>query len=132
MSETSNFLPNTDTRVFLLAYFEMEEGKVDDFKAVAKIASDKVRENEEGCLSFGFVFSQDSPTAFFRESYVDGDAVLTHLKVAEDVLPQFFACSKLKSIEVHGPAEEIEKAREPLTKMGATFWSLDQDLSFSK
>jgi quinol monooxygenase YgiN len=63
--------------VALQPYFEVEEGKLDEFKAVWAAAVAKVKA-EEKSLYYGFTFNGN--IAHCREGYADAAGVLAHLE----------------------------------------------------
>jgi quinol monooxygenase YgiN len=97
--------------VSLHPYFKVNPGQLDAAKAllpefVARSAG------EAGSLYYEFTLNDD--VVFCRESYVDAAAVLTHLANVGDILDRMLAISTVLRLEVHGPAEELDKLRAPL------------------
>jgi quinol monooxygenase YgiN len=105
--------------VSLHPYFLVQEGKVDAFveamhRFVARTA------NESACLYYDFTRAERQ--VFCREAYIGAEGVLAHLENVGDLIEEVLAYSELARIEVHGPASEIEKLREPLAGLNPTFF----------
>jgi len=113
--------PKSDTCVSLVPYFEINAGKVLEFKALGPKFVELTRQ-EPGCLYYGFSFS--GQTAHCREGYVNADALLKHLANVDAVLKQALTLSSISRLEVHGPADEIEKLRTPLAGLKPQFFTL--------
>ena len=69
--------------------------------------------NEEGCLFYEFTICEN--TIFCREAYTDGNAALVHLSNVDALLKQGLGIADLLRLEIHGPAAELDKLREPLS-----------------
>jgi quinol monooxygenase YgiN len=111
-----------DTVVGLVPYFAVNEGKLEEFKALGPkfIALTK---QEKGVVYYAFSFS--GQTAHCREGYKDAAGVLAHLKNVDAVLKQALSISKLTRLEVHGPAAELEKLRGPLADLKPEYFTLE-------
>ena len=66
-------------------YFDIEEGKLEEFKAIWTNILPTVR-NEAKCVYYEFTFKGN--TAMCREGYEDADGVLTHLGNVDASLKQ--------------------------------------------
>ncbi|MGI8891730.1 MAG: putative quinol monooxygenase [Chthoniobacterales bacterium] len=107
MSHLSNF-------VSLHPYFKAHPGEIENFKArlphfVSQTASEK------GNLFYDFTINGDE--IFCREGYVNAEALLTHLDGVDALLKEAMKIADLTRIEVHGPATELEKLKEPLAPL---------------
>ncbi|KAJ1417214.1 hypothetical protein B484DRAFT_422073 [Ochromonadaceae sp. CCMP2298] len=100
--------------VSIQPYFDVEEGKLEEFKAIWAGVTPKVKA-ETGCLYYGFTYNGN--IAFCREGYSDAAAVLVHLGTVNEALGQALTISKLIRIEVVGPVSELAQLREPLAAM---------------
>lgn len=107
----------------LAPYFEVNEGKLDEFKALGPKFIELTR-HEKGVLYYAFSF--DGQTAHCREGYKDAAGLLAHLKNIDAVLKQALAISKITRLEVHGPAAELDKLRAPLADLKPQFFVLAQ------
>ena len=111
-----------DTVCSIMPYFQIADGKAEEFKDI----SDKMVESttkEPGCLYYGFSFDGDA--AYCREGYADADALLAHAVNAGPLLEQLTGVSTLVRIEICGPADEIDKLREPMAFLNPTFYVLE-------
>ena len=112
MSALSNF-------VSLHPYFKIHPGKRDAIKAllprcVAKTATEKA-------MLF-YEFSMNGDELFCREAYENADGVLAHLENIGALLAEAMKIADLTRIEVHGPAEEIEKLKKPLAHLSPAWF----------
>lgn len=100
-------------------YFEIREGNLDAFTALMPAFVEKTSA-EPACLYYDF--SRNGNTAFCREAYIGAGGVLTHLENVGELLGKFLELSDLARLEIHGPAVEIDKLREPLAGLNPTFF----------
>ncbi len=112
----------TDTCCTLVPYFEVQEGKLEAFKALGPKFVEKTR-GEAGCIHYAFSFLGN--TAHCREGYDDAAGILAHLENVGDLLAQALSLAELVRLEVHGPAAEIDKLREPLASLNPQFFVLE-------
>ena len=110
-----------DTVCTLVPYFEVQEGKLDAFKALGPQFV-KLTKREPGVVHYAFSFS--GQIAHCREGYVNAAAVLNHLKNVDAPLQEALKLAKIARLEVHGPAAEIDKLREPLAGLKPQFFVL--------
>ena len=108
------------TCVSLHPYFKVHPGKLDDFKAlmpafVAKTAT------EQRVLFYAFTVNGDE--VFCREGYDGGEGILAHLENVGPLLAEALKISDLLRLEIHGPAEEIEKLKEPLAHLNVSWFA---------
>jgi quinol monooxygenase YgiN len=113
-SSLSNF-------VSLHPYFKVHPGKLAEFKAalpefVAKTATEP--------KNLFYEFSIDGEEVFCREGYADAESLLAHLANVETLLAKALKISDLIRIEVHGPAEELQKLRGPLAKLSPRWFEM--------
>jgi hypothetical protein len=99
----------------------VSEGNLDAFKALCRKAVDQTSA-EPDCLYYGFTFNGDD--AFCREGYANADAVLIHLGNIDPLLQEVLKLSEITRPEVHGPADEFAKLREPMAALSPTFFTL--------
>ena len=100
-------------------YFEIREGNLEAFTALMPAFVGKTSA-EPGCLYYDF--SRNGNTAFCREAYIGAEGVLAHLENVGELLGKFLELSDLTRLEFHGPAEEIDKLREPLAHLNPVFF----------
>ena len=106
----------------VVPYFKVHDGQLEAFKALCEQAVETTR-SEADCLFYGFSFSDD--IAFCREGYGSAEGVLAHLGNVGPVLQEMFKIADLNKLEVHGPAAELDKLREPMAAMKPKFFTLE-------
>ncbi len=111
-----------DTCVTLVPYFKVHEGKLDDFKAGCPAFVEKTA-SEDKCLHYGFSFNGDE--AHCREGYADAEGLLAHLDNVGELLNEALKIADITRLEVHGPADQLEKLREPLKGLSPTYFTLE-------
>lgn len=75
---------------------------------------------EEGCLYYNFTFSGEE--AHCREAYVGAEAALFHLSNVKEPLDAALTMADLVTLQVHGPAAELEKMKEPLKELPVQYF----------
>lgn len=79
--------------------------------------------DEPGCLYYEFTIHED--VVFCREAYRGSEGVLAHLANVEAIITRMLAISTLFRLEIHGPAADIDRLREPLSPMNPEFYVLE-------
>ena len=100
-------------------YFKVNEGRLDDFKALMTRFVERTG-TEEKCLYYDF--SVRNNTVFCREAYIGAEGTLAHLDNVGDLLEEGLAYSKLVCLEIHGPAGELAKLKEPLKDLPVRYY----------
>src|SRR6476620_11270433 len=116
MQPLSNF-------VTLHPYFKVHSGKLDAFKAAFPAFVEKTK-SEEKNLFYGFTVNGDE--VFCREGYTDAEGVLAHLDNVGAMLAEAMKIADLVRVELHGPARELDKLREPLANLKPTLFTLEK------
>jgi quinol monooxygenase YgiN len=106
-----------DTCCTLVPYFEVQDGQLAAFKALAMKLVAKTR-TEPGCMHYAFSFSGN--VAHCREGYVDAAALLAHRENVAELLGQALKIAKIFRFEVHAPEAEIEKLRGPMASRNSS------------
>lgn len=114
-----------DTCCTLVPYFEVQDGQLDAFKALALRMVDKTR-MEQGCMHYAFSFSGN--IAHCREGYVDAAALLAHRENVAELLGQALKISKIVRFEVHAPEAELAKLRGPMASRSPQFFALEEGI----
>ncbi len=114
-------MASTDTCCTLVPYFKVADGQLDAFKALVEQFVAKTR-SEPGCVHYAFSFS--GQTAHCREGYDDAAAVLAHLENVGALLQQALKIAEITRLEVHAPAAQIAKLREPLAGLNPQWFEL--------
>merc|ERR1719359_2815877 len=90
---------------------------VKDFQELTK--------QEEKVKYYGFCMN--GAKAICREGYDCAEGFLEHLRNVDVPLKAAMEVSDVVRVEVHGPASEVEKLREPLKSFPAVFWPYPSD-----
>jgi quinol monooxygenase YgiN len=107
--------------VSLHPYFKVPADKLPLLKAILPEFVAKTR-GETGNLFYEFTVNGDE--VFCREGYVNAEALLEHLDNVGAMLEQALTMAELIRLEVHGPAAELEKLREPLAHLNPAWFVL--------
>jgi quinol monooxygenase YgiN len=92
-------------------YFKVHAGKLEAGRALLPAFVEKTR-SEPGCLYYEFTINGDE--IFCREGYAGAEGALAHLANVDALLKELLAVSDLARLEIHGPADELDKLRAPL------------------
>jgi quinol monooxygenase YgiN len=111
----------TDTCCTLVPYFQVQDDQLAAFQALGSRFVETTR-SESGCVHYAFSFN--GPIAHCREGYVNAEAVLAHLSNVGALLDEALTIAKIIRLEVHGPAAELEKLKEPLAALKPEFFVL--------
>jgi len=114
MNPLSNF-------VTLHPYFKVHPGKLDSFKAAFPAFVAKTKSEEKNLF---YEFTVNGAEVFCREGYADAEGVLAHLNNVGAMLAEAMKIADLIRVELHGPAAELDKLREPLAHLNPAFFVL--------
>lgn len=106
----------------LVPYFKVHSGHLEDFKNLCERFVEKTRA-ESKCLYYGFSFDGDQ--AHCREGYADAEGLLAHVENVGALLGEALKIADITRFEIHGPAEELAKLREPLGDLDAQYFTLE-------
>lgn len=106
----------------IVPYFKVQSGKLDAFKKLCEQLVEKTS-TEPKCMYYGFSFAGDP--AHCREGYADAEGALAHLENVGTLLQESMKIAELTRLEVHGPAEELAKLRQPMAEMQPQFFTLE-------
>lgn len=103
-------------------YFTLRPGRQDEARALLPefIA---LTAREPKVLYYEFTRSGDQ--VFCREAYQDAAGLLDHLTNVGPLLERFLTLADLTRLEVHGPAEELAKLKEPLGRLNPTWFEYE-------
>lgn len=113
---------NEDTCCTLVPYFKIHAGKTEEFKAGCPAFVEATRK-EDGALHYGFSF--DGETAHCREGYKDAESLLAHLDNVGPLLKEALKIADITRLEVHAPADQIEKLRGPMARLNPRFFTVE-------
>ena len=111
-----------DTCCTLVPYFKIADDQLAAFKAIGERFVAKTR-TETGCVHYAFSFAGQE--AHCREGYDDAAGMLAHLENVGALLQEVLKISEITRLEVHGPAAELAKLREPLAGLNPKFFELE-------
>ncbi|MGL5810837.1 MAG: putative quinol monooxygenase [Nocardioides sp.] len=111
-----------DTVCTLVPYFTIKPGQEAAFRAAVPAFVERTA-TERGCVHYAFSFDGDH--AHCREGYDDAEGVLAHLENVGALLQELLKIADIARLEVHGPAEEVDKLREPLADLNPQFFVLE-------
>jgi len=111
-----------DHSVSIHPYFKIKEGQMEACKSFLAQFNEKVT-NEEKCLYYNFTFKGD--VLCCREAYHDAEGVLAHLENCGALLGEFLEIAELTRIELHGPADELEKLKPTFDEMNPEYFTYD-------
>lgn len=112
-----------DNCVSIHPYFSVPDEKLDEARAYLErfVA---LTQSEANCLYYGF--SLDGNQIHCREGYTGGDGLLAHLENVGELLGEFLEkVATVTRLEVHGPAAELEKVKEPLAPFSPRYFILE-------
>jgi quinol monooxygenase YgiN len=107
--------------VSLHPYFKVPADKLDALKSILPEFHAKTL-GETGSLFYEFTINGDE--VFCREGYVNAEALLVHLANVGEMLAAAQKMAKLIRLEVHGPAFELAKLKEPLAHLNPDWFVL--------
>lgn len=111
-----------DTVCTLVPYFTVQDGKLDEFKALGEQMVERTKSESE--VSF-YGFSFNGQRAHCREGYQGAAGILAHLENVDELLKKALAIASLDLLEVHGPAGELEKLQEPLKGLNPSYFTME-------
>ncbi|MFL6590460.1 MAG: putative quinol monooxygenase [Chthoniobacterales bacterium] len=114
MSALSNF-------VSLHPYFKVHPGKLEQFKAGLPGFVQRTKTESKNLF---YEFSINGDEVFCREGYADAAGLLAHLDNVGALLTQAMTIADLVRLEVHGPAEELEKLKTALADLDPVWFEV--------
>ena len=101
-------MPQSSNVVSLHPYFKVHPGKLDAVLALLPKFVAKTQ-TEKNCLWYDFTL--DGDTVHCREAYNGAAGVGEHLDNVGTLLDEMLTHADLARLELHGPAEELDKLR---------------------
>jgi quinol monooxygenase YgiN len=114
---------NLSNFVSLHPYFKVHPGKSEAFRAGFPAFVEKTT-SEGKNLFYGFTVNGDE--VFCREAYADAEGLLAHLENIGALLAEALKIADLIRIEVHGPAAELAKLKEPMAHLNPAWFVEDE------
>ncbi|MBL7115665.1 MAG: hypothetical protein ISS35_07850 [Kiritimatiellae bacterium] len=109
-----------DKAVSINPYFKIKEENMDACKGFLARFCELVGSNEKDCLFYNFTFMGD--VLCCREAYKDAAAIMAHLENCGAALGEFLGIAELLRIEVHGPAEELDKLKDAFADFNPDYY----------
>jgi quinol monooxygenase YgiN len=111
-----------DTCCSIAPYFKVPTENLSRFKDLcARFVESSQKEPK--CLYYGFSFDGDQ--AHCREGYADADGLLAHLDNVGALLQEALKLAEITRLEIHGPADQLDKLRGPLAELNPQFFTLE-------
>ena len=110
---------DTSSMVTIQPHFRAKPGKMPEIKALLPKLTAKTAP-EEDCYFYDFTIHGDE--IFCREGYRGAAGALTHLESIHPLVEELTKLSDLFRFEVHGPAAELEKLKEPMAAMNPVWF----------
>jgi hypothetical protein len=107
MKTLSNF-------VSLHPYFKVHAGNMEQFTNGFAGFIARTRSEDKNLF---YEFTVNGDEVFCREGYADAEGLLTHLDNVGPLLANALKIADLIRLEVHGPAAQLLKLREPLAHL---------------
>jgi quinol monooxygenase YgiN len=117
MNPLSNF-------VSLHPYFKVHPGELETFKVAFPAFIEKTAAEEKN-LFYGFTINGNE--VFCREGYADAEGVIAHLDNIGAIFAEALKIADLTRLELHGPANELDKLRKPLAHLNPTWFIVEQE-----
>ncbi len=97
------------------AEFSIQEGKVDDFKALVSTMIEMTDANEANTLTYEWYISEDGSKCHLTETFKDSDAFLVHLGNVSDKFDTLFALAPMTEFQIYGsPSAELQQTLDTL------------------
>ena len=94
------------------AEFNIEKGKIEEFKKLIQDMSRMVENNEPDTINYQFYLNRTETKCMVHETYTNSESVLAHITgiASKTILPKIFNIAKLNRLDVYGnPSEELQK-----------------------
>jgi quinol monooxygenase YgiN len=111
--------------VSLHPYFKAHPAKLEAAKSFLPQFVEKTATEKEN-LFYGFTVRGDE--IFCREAYASAEGLLAHLENVGALLTEMLKVADLIRLEVHGPAKELEKLKDPLAHLNPVWFTLEASL----
>jgi quinol monooxygenase YgiN len=101
-----------NNQIHVRAEFNIENGKIEEFKKLVLDMSRIVENNEPDTKNYQFYLNRSETKCMVHETYTNSEGVLAHIAgiASKTILPKIFNISKLIRLDVYGnPSEELQK-----------------------
>ena len=113
------------------AEFNIERGKIEEFKKLIQDMSRMVENNEPDTINYQFYINRSETKCIVHETYTNSESVLAHVTgvASKTILPKIFNIAKLNRLDVYGnPSEDLQKV---LTGFNSQIFNLSAGFSRS-
>ena len=101
-----------NNQIHVRAEFNIEKGKIEEFKKLIQDMSRMVENNEPDRIKYKFFLDRSETKCMVHETYTNSESVLAHITgiASKTILPKIFNSAKLIRLDVYGnPSEELQK-----------------------
>jgi quinol monooxygenase YgiN len=98
------------SQIDVRAEFNIEQGKIEEFKKLIQDMSKMVENNEPDTINYQFYLNRSETKCMVHETYTNLESTLTHVTsiASKTILPKIFNISKLIRLYVYGnPSKEL-------------------------
>jgi quinol monooxygenase YgiN len=95
------------TEILGIGRFKFHEGKLEEFKRLAKQAMEVVRSKDTGTLQYEIYFNDDQSECVVVERYKDSTALIEHAVHVGDMMEAIFATGWVSSELLGEPSQEL-------------------------
>lgn len=111
-----------DTAVSIHPYFKVHSESHEAFKALLPEFIERTQSDAD-CLYYSFTQHED--IIHCREGYKNAEALLAHVNSVGDLIEKALTLSEMLRLEIHGPADELAKLKEPLADLTVDYYVLE-------
>ena len=108
--------------VSLHPYFRVHPGKLEAVKDGLPLFVEKTATEKDNLF---YEFSVNGDELFCREAYGSAEGVLAHLDNVGGLLAEMLKIADITRVELHGPAEELEKLKKPLAHLNPKWFTIE-------
>ena len=101
-----------NNQINVRAEFNIEKGKIEEFKKLIQDMSRVVEANEPDTINYRFYFNKSETECIVWETYANSDSVLAHINgvASQTILPKVHSVSRISRLDVYGnTSEELQK-----------------------
>jgi quinol monooxygenase YgiN len=107
--------------IMLIAQFEIDEGKIDEFKELYNQGIELVKQSEPDISYFSLYINQDETVVCSVEMYRDSQAILKHFEYSSERIPKILEICRVTNVEVYGNV--TDEVKELLSPYGTKFYN---------
>ena len=99
-----------NNQIHVRAEFNIEKGKIEEFKKLIQDMSRMVENNEPDTINYQFYLNRSETKCMVHETYTNSESVLAHITgvASKTTLPKIFNIARINRLDVYGnPSEEL-------------------------